>query len=269
MRTLMGLLAGSGDRGGAVAAYTEFERRFRDELGLEPSPDTMALLHELREAPYVVDIASVTAEQSDSPQEGMILGPPALAGPRSDQPETVSSNMHASRTLLRIGLVAASVLLVVATVAVVMSRGGPVGTEEEVPRLVVLPFVNLGEPEDDYFADGMTDEITARLSGFGGLRVIARQTAIQYEGSPLSVREIADELDVDYVLEGTVRTDRTPDGSNQVRISPQLIRASDETHVWAEPSTVSLIPGDIFRVQAEIAARIAAGMDVVLLEPER
>ena len=95
------------------------------------------------------------------------------------------------------------------------------------------------------------------------------QTAIQYEGSPLSVREIADELDVDYVLKGTVRTDRTPDGSNQVRISPQLIRASDETHVWAEPSTVSLIPGDIFRVQAEIAARIAAGMDVVLLEPER
>lgn len=74
----------------------------------------------------------------------------------------------------------------------------------------------------------------SRLAGISGLKVIARQTAIQYKGSTKSARAIAEELDVEYVLEGTVRTDRAPNGSGQVRITPQLIRASDESHLWAE-----------------------------------
>jgi serine/threonine-protein kinase len=138
-----------------------------------------------------------------------------------------------------------------------------------VPRLVVLPFANLGSPEDEYFADGMTEEITSKLAGISGLRVIARQTAIQYKGSAKSAREIAEALDVDYVLEGTVRTDRVSDGTGQMRITPQLIRASDESHLWADPSTVDLVPGEIFRIQAEVAERIAQSMNVALLEPER
>ena len=269
VRALMRLLASSGDRGGAVEAYTEFERRFREELELEPSPATMTLLHEIRDDQAVVDTGAATAEASDWQQEGAPLAPlgPAESGPVP--PATGSSDTVASGLRRRIALAAASVLFVIAAVAVVMSRTGVAAApDDEVPRLVVLPFVNLSSPDEDYFAAGMTEEITSTLSGFSGLRVIARQTAVQYEGSPLSAREIADELDVDYVLEGTVRTDRALDGSGQVRISPRLIRGSDEAHVWAEPSTVSLIPGDIFRIQAEIAARIADGMDVVLLEPE-
>jgi TolB-like protein/Flp pilus assembly protein TadD len=133
----------------------------------------------------------------------------------------------------------------------------------------VLPFANLGSPDDEYFADGMTEEITSKLAGISGLRVIARQTAIQYKGSRKSAREIAEALDVDYVLEGTVRTDRASDGTGQMRITPQLIRASDESHLWADPSTVDLVPGEIFRIQAEVAERIAQSMNVALLEPER
>ncbi|MCH7716455.1 MAG: hypothetical protein IH876_10020 [Gemmatimonadetes bacterium] len=71
------------------------------------------------------------------------------------------------------------------------------------------------------------------------------------------------------MLEGTVRTDRTPDGGGQVRITPQLIRASDDTHLWSEIYTADLVPGEIFRIQTEIAERITQSMDVVLLEPER
>ena len=164
---------------------------------------------------------------------------------------------------------AAIVLALVLAVVAISGVGRSGGAPPQVPRLVVLPFENLGAAEDDYFADGMTEEITSRLAGISGLQVIARQTAIQYRGSTKSARAIARELDVDYVVEGTVRTDRAPDGSGQVRITPQLIRASDETHLWAEAKTVDLVAGEIFRIQAEVAERIAQSMNVVLLEPER
>ncbi len=170
----------------------------------------------------------------------------------------------------RVGAFATVVLVVlVVAVLVIVRTTGPASTAGDIPRLVVLPLENLSAAEEEYFADGMTEEITARLAGISGLRVIARQTAIQYKGSTKSAKEIGEELDVDYVLEGTVRTDRGPDGTGQVRITPQLIRTSDESHLWSEAKTVDLVPGEIFRIQAEVAERIAQSMNVVLLEPER
>ena len=160
-------------------------------------------------------------------------------------------------------------LVVVGTIYWSTPTEGPTSGDTQPPRLVVLPFENLSGPDDEYFADGMTDEITARMARVSGLRVIGRQTAMQYKDSGRPAREIGDELDVEYVLEGTVRMDRSADGSGQVRITPQLILASDETLVWAEPFTVDLVLAEIFEIQAEIAARIARGMDVVLLEPEQ
>jgi len=139
----------------------------------------------------------------------------------------------------------------------------------ELPRIVVLPLENLSSSEEDFFADGMTEEITSRLAGISGLLVISRQTAVQYKGSTKTAQEIAEELDVAYVLEGTVRTDRSLDGGGQVRITPQLIRASDDTHLWSEIYTADLVPGEIFSIQTQIAERITESMDIVLLEPER
>jgi serine/threonine-protein kinase len=158
---------------------------------------------------------------------------------------------------------------VVAMVAILLLVAWPFGAEPEgPPRLAVLPFENLGSPDDEHFADGLTDEITSRLSNLSGLFVISRTSAMQYKDHEMTLPEIGAELSVGYVLEGTVRVDRVPDGVDQLRIIPQLIRVSDDAHLWSEPSTVELAAGDIFRVQAEIAERVAGALDVTLLEPE-
>jgi len=142
----------------------------------------------------------------------------------------------------------------------------PSHDRQGVKSLVVLPFENLGGGEDEYFADGMTDEITARLAGFGGLRVISRTSAVHYKGSGKSLQEIARDLKVEYVLEGTIRWDKSGD-TDRVRIIPQLIRASDDSHVWADTFERALT--QVFAVQADIAARIAEALDVTLLESEK
>jgi serine/threonine protein kinase/tetratricopeptide (TPR) repeat protein len=140
------------------------------------------------------------------------------------------------------------------------------GTSDEKKMLAVLPFENLGASEDEYFADGVTDEITSRLATLQGLGVISRTSAIQYKNSEKSLPEIARELGADYILEGTIRWDKAGD-INRVRITPQLIKVSDDVHLWADSYERSLT--QIFAVQADIATRIAGALDVALLEPER
>ena len=132
--------------------------------------------------------------------------------------------------------------------------------------LVVLPFQNLGASDDEYFADGITDEITSRLGVIKGLGVISRTSAMQYKNTNKGLPQIAKELAVDYVLEGTIRWDKSGD-TNLVRITPQLIKASDNTHVWAGNYERAL--KSVFAVQAEIAACIADTLGLTLLEPER
>lgn len=133
--------------------------------------------------------------------------------------------------------------------------------------LVVLPFVNLGSAVDEYFADGITEEITARLAGIEGLGVIARTTAVQYKDTDKTVRDIGAELGVDYALEGTVRWENVADGPNRVRVTPQLIRVADDTHVWAHIYEEPI--ASVFDVQSEIAERVVDALGVTLVEPER
>ncbi|HKT61843.1 MAG TPA: protein kinase [Gemmatimonadales bacterium] len=133
--------------------------------------------------------------------------------------------------------------------------------------IVVLPFENLGRPEDAYFADGITEEITSRLTGIGGLRVIARSSAKQYKGSTKSIRQIGQELGVAYVLEGTIRWEKAGDSTSQVRVSPELIRVSDGTNVWAHG--YSAVLSGVFQVQSDIAEQVAGAMNVALAPPER
>jgi non-specific serine/threonine protein kinase len=133
--------------------------------------------------------------------------------------------------------------------------------------LVVLPFENLGASEDEYFAGGVTDAITARLAGISGLGVISRQSAIQYKKTTKSVRQIGDELGVGYLLEGTVQRERPGDPASRVRVIPQLIRVADDTNIWADTYDEDMT--QVFRVQSDIAERVAKQLDVALLEPER
>ncbi|NIP42875.1 MAG: hypothetical protein GWN61_12225 [candidate division Zixibacteria bacterium] len=145
------------------------------------------------------------------------------------------------------------------------SEKPPEQTEERI-MVAVLPFENLGAPEDEYFADGITDEITSRVGVLNGLGVIARTSILQYKGTTKRIGEIGNELGVDYILEGTIRWDKS--GSvDKVRITPQLIRVSDETHLWADNIQRDL--SEIFEVQEEIAVQVAGALDVALLTSER
>lgn len=138
---------------------------------------------------------------------------------------------------------------------------------EERKMLVVLPFENLGLPGDEYFADGLTEEITSRLASLHGLGVISRTSARQYKETNKTTKQIGDELGVDYILEGTVRWDRNPEDKGRVFIKPQLIRTSDDTHFWS--GHYDRVIEDIFSVQSEIAEQVARQLDLSVLEPER
>jgi len=127
--------------------------------------------------------------------------------------------------------------------------------------LVVLPFENQSDSTKEYFADGLTDEITTRLSSLSGLGVIARSSAKNYKGAKKSIKEMSAELGVDYILMGTVRW-----SGSQVRVSPELIKASTGVQVWAQ--TLDAPFSDVFTLQSDIASKVASALDIKLLKPE-
>jgi serine/threonine protein kinase/tetratricopeptide (TPR) repeat protein len=133
--------------------------------------------------------------------------------------------------------------------------------------MVVLPFENLGQPEDDFFAAGMAEEITSRLASISSLGVISRKSAMSYAGTDKTIRQIGEELSVEYVLEGTIRWARAAPGSSRVRITPQLIRVSDDTQVWSD--SYDRVIDDIFAVQAEIATQVTDQLGINLLDADR
>jgi len=191
---------------------------------------------------------------------------PTTATPAIGKPLSARLRALPVYRALYLGLGALTALGLAWTLA--RSRGSkaaeaPNGTMKSV---VVLPFENLGRPEEEYFADGVTEEITNRLTGLGGLRVISRNSAEQYKATRKPLRQIGQELGVSYALVGTVRWSKGGD-STQVRVSPELIRINDGSNVWAHGYDV--VAAGIFRVQSEIAEQVAGALDVALAEPER
>jgi adenylate cyclase len=128
-------------------------------------------------------------------------------------------------------------------------------------RMAVLPFTNMStDPNDEFFADGLTEEIIMELSRIPRLRVIARTSVMRYKSTPKPVRDIGTELRVENILEGSVRK-----AGNRIRITAQLIDAGTEEHLWAERFDREL--ADIFAVQGDIAANVAHALDLRLHEP--
>jgi serine/threonine-protein kinase len=195
----------------------------------------------------------------------------ALIGPAAAPTAGVSTARRPAvrRSVIAYGAIA--ILAIIGAYTVISRALGPPQSAEAaaLPRLAVLPFENLGSSEDDYFADGVTEEITSRIAEISGIHVISRQSAVQYKDSEKTLQQIGEELSVDYVVEGTIRTDRSPDGSGQVRVTPQLIRVADDAHLWTDRYTANLVAGEIFAVQEQIANQVAGALDVALLEPER
>ncbi|MFA6457745.1 MAG: protein kinase, partial [Bacteroidota bacterium] len=140
------------------------------------------------------------------------------------------------------------------------------GTVNDKKVIVVLPFENLGSSDRDYFVDGMTDEVTSRLSGLSGLKVIARSSAMQYKNTTKSLKQIGAELGVNYVLQGTVRWETEGEKTN-VRVNPTLIRVEDETQAWSV--SMESVLSSAFKLQSDIASRVAGAMDVALGTTEK
>ena len=131
--------------------------------------------------------------------------------------------------------------------------------------IVVLPFANLsGDPAQDYFADGITENLTTDLSRLSGAFVIARNTAFTYKSKRVDAKEIGKELGVRYVLEGSVERDQ-----NRVRVNAQLIDAESGAHLWADRFDEDV--ADLFKLQDEVVARLAntLGYELIRAEAEK
>jgi serine/threonine protein kinase/tetratricopeptide (TPR) repeat protein len=128
--------------------------------------------------------------------------------------------------------------------------------------LAVLPFENLGDSADAYFADGVTDAVRDKLAGLPGLQVIARASSAQYQHATKGPQEIGRELGVKYLLTGTVRWAKGPGGASRVQVRPELIDAASAAEKWGEPFDAALT--DVFQVQADVAGKVAHALGVAL-----
>jgi TolB-like protein/TPR repeat protein len=130
-------------------------------------------------------------------------------------------------------------------------------------RIAVLPFVNMSpDPNDEYFADGMTEEIISTVSGISGLRVISRTSVMGYKGTTKKVEDIGRELKAGSVLEGSFRK-----AGNRIRVTTQLIDVADDEHLWAQNYDRNL--DDIFAVQSDVAKQVAEALRVRILSGEK
>ncbi len=163
-----------------------------------------------------------------------------------------------------------SLALAVLALLIVAVAGGwyVLGGRSEKPgsvahvSIVVLPFANLsGDPSQDYLADGITDNLTTDLSRIRNAVVIARNTAFTYKGKSVDAKKIGKELDVRYVLEGSVQREQS-----RVRVSAQLIDAETGNHLWADRFEEDM--ADLFKLQDEVVGRLANALDFQLLKAE-
>lgn len=195
------------------------------------------------------------------PTEARVDNPPA------DDKQAAPTHLQTGAKLWRrIGLGIAITVAVLALVATLnwarINRWiSPAG--RQIKSLAVLPLENLSrDPEQEYFSDGMTDELTTDLSKIGALRVISRTSAMHYKHTSKTLPEIARELNVDGVIEGSVMR-----SGNRVRITAQLIQAQSDQHLWAETYERDL--GDVLRLQAEVAEVIAQQVRVQLTPQQK
>jgi len=145
-----------------------------------------------------------------------------------------------------------------------LSSGASIPEPIAAPRLsiVVLPFTNLSnDPEQQYFADGITEDLTTDLSRLENMFVISRNTAFTYRNKPIDTKQIGRELAVRYLLEGSVRQ-----SGSQVRINAQLIDVATDAHLWAERFDGDM--GDLFALQDEVTSRLANALGVELINTE-
>ena len=177
--------------------------------------------------------------------------------------ETPQKKRIRPRSIAYIGI---AVLIVVAGYAIwsrFLAPSGPEPASTERKSIAVLPFKNMApDPENEWFSDGITEDIITHLSKIGDLKVISRTSTMLYKDSKKSLREIGKELDVATILEGSVRR-----ADNRVRIVSQLVDARTDEHIWAETYDRDL--SDIFAIQSDVAFQIARALKATLSPEEK
>jgi TolB-like protein/class 3 adenylate cyclase len=182
--------------------------------------------------------------------------------PAQAKPATGAALAEPKKRAFLLPLIAGIVALIVIAAGARYFLGANRPAQAAHLSIVVLPFTNLsGDPAQDYFADGVTENLTTDLSRIHDSFVIARNTAFAYKGKPIDAKQIGKELGVRYVLEGSVQRDQ-----NRVRVNAQLIDTESGAHLWAERFEEDM--ADLFKLQDQIVVRLANTLNSALIKAE-
>jgi TolB-like protein/DNA-binding SARP family transcriptional activator/Flp pilus assembly protein TadD len=263
---LMQALEASGNRAGALQHAATHQRLLQEEFGMDSAPEIAALAERLRSGTAAVggrtpDTGEREMEPPAPPNAEQNVPAPADSRPARPSSPSAPAVVAGRGARRRIWPGTAALLTVISFVVIVWA----VSAHDDEPErsIVVLPFISMSPDSDnEYFSDGLTEEIITRLATVPDLKVISRTSAMHYKGRAMPLLQIADELNVAHVLEGSVRH-----SGGRVRISVQLIAAHADEHLWAENYEYEL--GDLFWVQEEIAREVVQALEVKLGERER
>lgn len=258
-----------GDRAAALRTYESFAQRMATEFDAEPAPETRALVASIRARSIN---ASLAVSSSRTPATAP-TAPPEVFGETGyiQTPSTIDrkSTLERRRLTLVIGSAAVLMLLAASTMYWRSPRASAAAAvaPANIPSLAVLPFENLGRGDDGYFAIGVTDEISSKLSSLAGVSLIGRQSAKSFANTDKPTQQIGKELGATYLLTGTVRWDRSRAGHNVVKVTPVLLRASDGVELWSQSYQGEAT--NVLDIQDSIARHVVSEMRLSLSGSEK
>jgi serine/threonine-protein kinase len=267
------MLAGEPPYTGATAQQI-LVKRFTDPVpsvrGVRPSvPDAVDQAIRTALAPIPADRfpgAAQLAAALHGPAAATPVSMPAVAAPAPmpnvPQPATASARSQRRRVPIAALALGLGFLIGLGVLFAWRENHAEAGAATSAKRVAVLPFENLGDTADAYFADGITDAVRGKLTSLPGMYVTASNSSNQYRATTKTPQEIGRELGVDYLLVGKVRWAKGKDGASRVQVSPELIEVGTARATWQQPFDAGLT--DVFKVQGDIAGQVAAALDIAL-----
>ncbi len=266
VRAFIERLAAAGDRAAALRFYEKFAALLASELEIEPSPETVEVVAAVRNrkrgpsgVPGGPGLSGRPPDAELADEEGTAATKAAVGRDVTsrDRPQAGGGRRLVARRGVMASLVVAVAILAALAGSLLLGQREPRPPQERT-SIAVLPFDNLSpDPDDEYFVEGIHDEIINQLGKVSDLAVTSRTSVMEYRDHPGDLREIAAELGVENILEGTVRQ-----AGGRVRITAQLIDARADEHLWAGSYEMEL--GDIFAVQGDLAREVTAALRATL-----
>ena len=279
---LMTALDNAGERAEALRCGQAYGELVRSELGADPPPELSEWIERRRHvagngvdraitralAPVVADRFGSAADLSRAlvptvtPSDAATVSHTSGVSPRPLSRDTQSPRW---RMPVAVGALGLGFLLGLGVLFAWRRHHAGVGEARTTKVLAVLPFENLGDSADAYFADGVANDVRTKLSQIAGMEVIARSSSNEYRHSTKTTQQIVRELGVDYLLTATVEWEKIPGRASRVRVTPELVDVSPNhapRSKWGQQFDAALT--DVFQVQADIATRVAEALNVAL-----